>query len=115
MVRMVNYGVNSVTGVNNRFMMAVVEMVVADAHMYGVWMDDGDVVMEKVIQLMMERCGVSHWHYGRRRGGGEVAGDEEVINVLNLSSGLGSGHSIGGEGDHGVSQRVGGERLPGQQ
>lgn len=115
MVRMVDYGMNSVTGVDNRFMMAVMEVVVADAHMDGVWVDDGDVVMEKVIQLMMERCGVGYWHYGGRRGSGEVAGDEEVINVLDLSSGLGSGHSIGSEGDHGVSQGVGGERLPGQQ
>ena len=115
MVRMVDYGMNSVTSVDNRLMMTVVEMVVTDAHVDGVWVDDGDVVMEKVIQLMMERCGMSHWHYGGRRGGGEVAGDEEVINLLNLSGGLGSGHSIGSEGDHGVSQGVGGERLPGQQ
>lgn len=39
-----------------------------------------------------------------------MAGD-----VLDPGSGLGSGHSIGGEGDHGVSEGVGGERLAGQQ
>lgn len=116
--------VNSVTGVNNAvdsgFMMAVVEVMVADAHMDGVRVNDGDIVMEEVIQLMMERTGVKvvmvgHRHYGSRRGRGEMAGDEEVIMVLDISGGLGGGHSIGGEGDHGVSQGVGGERLPGQQ
>ena len=116
--------VNSVTRVNNAvdsgFMMAVVEVMVADAHMDGVRVNDGDIVMEEVIQLMMERTGVKvvmvgHLHYRSRRGRGEMARDEEVIMVLDTSSGLGGGHSIGGEGDHGVSQGVGGERLLGQQ
>ena len=44
-----------------------------------------------------------------------MARDEEVINVLDLSGSLGSSHSIGSEGDHGVSEGVGGERLAGQQ
>ena len=124
MVRVVDNRVNSVTRVNNavdrRFMMAVVEVMVADAHMDGVRVNDGDIVMEEVIQLMMERTGVKvvmvgHRDYGSRRGRGEMAGDEEVIMVLDISGGLGGGHSIGGEGDHGVSQGVGGERLLGQQ
>lgn len=124
MVRVVDNGVNSVTGVDNTvdsgFMMAVMEVMVADAHMDGVRVDDRDIVMEEVIQLMMKRTGVKmvmvgHRHYGSRRGRGKMAGDEEVIMVLDISGGLGGGHSIGGEGDHGVSQGVGGERLPGQQ
>ena len=127
MVRVVDNRVNSVTRVNNAvdsgFMMAVVEVMVADAHMDGVRVNDGDIVMEEVIQLMMERTGVKgvkvvmvgDWHYGSRRGRGEMARDEEVIMVLDISGGLGGGHSIGGEGDHGVSQGVGGERLLGQQ
>ena len=123
MVRMVDNRVNSVTGVDNGFMMAVMEVMVADAHMDGVRVDDGDIVMKEVIQLMMKRTGVKvvkvvmvgHRHYGSWRGRGEMAGDEEVIMVLDISGGLGGGHSIGSEGDHGVSQGVGGERLPGQQ
>lgn len=124
MVRVVDNRVNSVTGVNNAvnsgFMMAVVEVMVADAHMDGVRVNDGDIVMEEVIQLMMERTGVKvvmvgHRHHGSRRGRGGMAGDEEMIMVLDISGGLGGGHSIGGEGDHGVSQGVGGERLLGQQ
>ena len=115
---------NSVTGVDNRLMMAVMEVMVADAHVERVRMDNGDFVMEKMIQLiqpMMKRNGmkrvvrVRYWHYGGRRGWGQMAGDEVVINVLDPGSGLGSGHSIGGEGDHGVSEGVGGERLAGQQ
>ena len=62
MVRVVDNRVNSVTRVNNAvdsgFMMAVVEVMVADAHMDGVRVNDGDIVMEEVIQLMMERTGV---------------------------------------------------------
>ena len=122
MVRMVDNRVNSVTGVDNGFMMAVMKVMVADAHMDGVRVDDGDIVMEEVIQVMMKRTGVKvvkgvmvgHRYYGSRRRG-EMAGDEEVIMVLDISGGLGGGHSIGSEGDHGVSQGVGGERLPGQQ
>ena len=120
MKRMVEYWVNSVTGVNNRLMMAVMEMMVADAHVDRVWMDNGDIVMEKMIQLMVKRSRMKrvvmmrYWHYGGRRGWGQMARDEE-INVLNLSCSLGSGHSIGSEGDHGVSEGVGGECLAGQQ
>ena len=72
MKRMVDYWVNSVTGVDNRLMMAVMEVMVADAHVERVRMDNGDIVMEKVIQLMMKRHGmkrvVRYWHYGGRRG-----------------------------------------------
>ena len=82
---------NSVTGVNNRLMMAVMEVMVTDAHVDRVWMDTGDVVMEKVIQIMMKRSWmkrvvrVRYRHYRGRRGWGKMARDEEVINVLDLS------------------------------
>ena len=79
---MVDYWVNSVTGVDNRLMMAVMEVMVADAHVERVRMDNGDIVMEKVIQFMMKRKRVKrngmkrngmkrvvrYWHYGGRRG-----------------------------------------------
>ena len=112
---------NSVTGVNNRLMMAVMEVMVTDAHVDRVRMDNGDIVMEKMIQLMVKRSWmkrvvrVRYRHYGGRRGWGQMARDKEVINVLDLSGGLGCGHSIGSEGDHRVSEGVGGERLAGQQ
>ena len=74
MKRMVDYWVNSVTGVDNRLMMTVMEVMVADAHVERVRMDNGDFVMEKMIQLMMKWNGmkrvvrVRYWHYGGRRG-----------------------------------------------
>ena len=107
MMRMVDYWVNSVTGVDHGLVTAVMEVMMAHTHVNGVRVNEWDIVMEEVVQLMMKGDRVKgvvmgHGHDGSRRGRGKMARYEEVINVLDLSGGLGSGHTIGGEGDHGV-------------
>jgi len=110
-VRMVDDWVDSVTGVHSGLVMAVVEVMVADTHTDGVRVDERDLVMEEVVQLMMQGGG----HYRGGRGRGEMAVDEEIVHMLDSGGGLGGGHTVSGERDHGVGERVRDERLAGQQ
>ena len=48
-------------------------------------------------------------------GRGEMAVDEEIVHMLDSGGGLGGGHTVSGERDHGVGERVRDERLAGQQ